>query len=173
MERDELYTMLQSCENVMILTRYLIDYPQQIEQLIDIGLNDPNKETWRAFWIADKIHEKKPKLIQPYIEGMVDALGSIDNPSKLRHLLKLISLNDIPEEKLSFLIDYGIQKMTDPTNPVAIRVHAMQILYAISEQEPGFKLELIQMIEHEMEYHTSGGINARGKSLLKKLYQSV
>lgn len=173
MNRDELYELLLSGENVPILSNFLADDPHLLEQLIEIAVSDPKKETWRAFWIVDKIHEKKPELIQPYLGKMIKALETIDNPSKLRHLLKVISLNMIPEESLSFLLDYSIQKLTDPGFPIAVRVHAMQILYAISEQEPEFKPELIQLIEHEMEYHTSGGINARGKNLLKKLYQST
>lgn len=49
----------------------------------------------------------------------------------------------------------------------------MQILFEISEYEPGFKPELIQLIEHEIEYHASPGIISRGKSLLSTLYHKV
>jgi hypothetical protein len=45
----------------------------------------------------------------------------------------------------------------------------MQVLYGISENEPDFKPELIQIIEQEMEYRPTPGIISRGSKLLKKL----
>ena len=170
MTRDEFYKLLESGENVRILTDFLLEHPNQIDQLVDIALNDPRKGMWRAMWIIDKIHEKSPKLIRPHINRMIEAIESISDDSKLRHLLKIISLNKIPQQHLSFLLEYGINELTNAERPVAIRVHAMQILFEISKQEPDFKQELIQLIEHEMEYHATGGINSRGKRLLKKLY---
>ena len=134
MNKDELHELLLSGENVTILSNFLADDQQLLGQLIEIALSDPRKGTWRACWIVDKIHEKKPELIQPYLGKIIKALENINNPSKLRHLLKVVSLNAIPEEQLSFLLDFSIQKLTDPCFPVAVRVHAMQILYAISEQ---------------------------------------
>jgi hypothetical protein len=46
----------------------------------------------------------------------------------------------------------------------------MQILFNIAQKEPDFSGELIELIEHEMEYHGSAGIASRGGKLLKKLY---
>jgi hypothetical protein len=169
MNKDEFQELLASGENIAIIVDFLLNRPDQIEHLMDIALNVPAKGSWRAVWVADRIHERKPELIKPYINRMVDALETINNESKLRHLLKLISLNDIPLEKLSFLLDYCIREFTNAERPVAVRVHAMQVLFEISELEPDFKPELVQVIEHEMEYHGSAGISSRGTSLLKKL----
>lgn len=140
---------------------------------MDIGLNDSKKESWRALWIIDKIHEKKPASVRPYIPQFIEALPLISNESKLRHLLKLISLNPIPEDQRGTLWDYGLNVLTDASRPIAIRVHAMQILFEISESIPELKPELTQQIEHEIEFHGSAGIESRGKKLLRKLSQSI
>lgn len=173
MTRDEFYLLLESWENIRILVGYLIDYRQQIEDLINIGLNDRSKESWRAIWIADRIHEKRPELIQPYIESFILSLPQTNNESKLRHQLKLISLNPIPHKHHSFLFDYCLKLFTNPGKTIAVRVHSMQILFELSEAEPALKPELIQLIEHEIEYHESAGIKSRGNKLLKKLYKKV
>ena len=173
MKREEFHTLLDSRENINILIGYLIENPKHIDQLIAIGLCEQKKESWRAIWIADKIHEKKPELIRPYIDQMIAALETTNNDSKLRHLMKLISLNTIPRKKLSFLLDLCIREFSNAERPTAIRVHAMQILFEISENEPDFKPELVHLIEHEMEHHASAGINARGKNLLKKLRKNI
>lgn len=67
------------------------------------------------------------------------------------------------------MLDFCIHHFTTAEEPIAVRVHAMQILYNISETEPDFKPELIHIIEHELEYHSSAGIKSRGGKLLKKL----
>jgi hypothetical protein len=91
------------------------------------------------------------------------------NSGKKRHLLKLISLNDIQEENVALLLNHCIDVFTSATEPVAVRVHAMQILFNIAQKEPDFSGELTELIEHEMEYHGSAGLTSRGKKLLKKL----
>ena len=169
MNRQELYDLLDSWENIQILIQHLIDHPEQIDLLMDIALNDTRKSSWRAAWLIDKVHEKQAGLIQPYIPEMILALRSINDDAKKRHFLKLISLNRLPGQQLSFLLDFCLNEFTNANQAVAIRVHAMQVLYEISETEPEFKHELIQLIGHEIEYHNSPGISSRGRKLLKKL----
>lgn len=169
MTKDEFYNLLESGENVPVLVNFCVDQPNNINLLMDIAISDSRKGTWRSMWVADKIHEQHPELILPFLEQMIEATKTMGDESKLRHLLKIISLNKVPEKHLSFLLDYSIQQLTNVDRTVAIRVHAMQILFQISVQEPDFKPELIQLIEHEMEYHATGGIQARGRQLLKKL----
>lgn len=169
MTKDEFYNLLEAGENVPVLVNFCIDQPNHISLLMDIAISDSRQGTWRSMWVADKVHEQHPELILPFLEEMIEAAKTMKSESKLRHLLKIISQNKIPEKHLSYMLDYSIEQLTNVERPVAIRVHAMQILFQISEQEPEFKPELIQLIEHEMEYHATGGIQARGKQLLKKL----
>ncbi len=169
MKRADFYALLDAWENIYLLTDYLVEYPQEIGYLTDIGLHESKKESWRALWIIDKVHEKNPELIRPYIPQFIEALPLISNESKLRHLLKLISLNPIPENQLGTLWDYGLNEFTNAARPIAIRVNAMQLLFEVSETIPDLKPELIQLIEHEIEFHGSAGIKSRGKKLLGKL----
>ncbi len=173
MKQTDFYDLLDTWENIYLLIDYLIEYPDKIGDLMHIGLNDSKKASWRAIWIIDKVHEKRPELVRPYIPQFIEALSFISNESKLRHLLKLISLNPIPEDQLSKLWDYGLNILTDASQPIAIRVHAMQLLFGISESIPEFKPELIQLIEHEIEFHGSAGIESRGRKLLQKLFQAI
>ena len=173
MKREEFFGLLDSWDNIHLLIRYLIDYPKHIDVLFEIGFDEKEAKSWRAIWLADKIHEKHPELIEPYIAWMIEALKTAKNESKIRHLLKLVSLNPLPEHELSFLLNYSIENFTNADVPVAIRVHAMQTLYEISELEPEFKHELIPLIEHEMEFHATAGIISRGKRILRKLSKQV
>jgi hypothetical protein len=169
MNEDEIKKLIQSWENIALLVRYVADYPEYLELIMAKTLDDSRPENWRAAWMVDKIHEQHPELVVPYLQAMTNFVLTTQNSGKKRHLLKLISMNEIREENLAVLLNFCIEVFTNAAEPVAIRVHAMQILFNIAQKEPDFSGELVELIEHEMEYHGSAGLASRGKKILKKL----
>ncbi|HBL76160.1 MAG TPA: hypothetical protein DD458_13120 [Prolixibacteraceae bacterium] len=138
---------------------------------MNISMDDKLEGSWRASWLISKIHETYPDQLEPWLDQIIDFLQKTTDSSKKREFLKLISYYPVPEEKTALMLDYCIRHFTSASEPVAVRVHAMQILFNISEREPELKHELIQLIEHEIEYHSSAGIKSRGSKLLRKLYR--
>ena len=123
--------------------------------------------------MLDKIHDITPELLHPFLEKLTQQLKEEKSSSKKRHFLKLISMNPIAEKNQGFLVDYCLTALTSAKEPPAVRVHAMQILYNISEKEPDLKSELLAVIQHEMEFHSTAGIISRGSKLAKKLQQWI
>ena len=173
MTREKLLNLILSWENLDIITGELIRNPEDLPLLMDIALYSNHSKSWRAAWIADKIHSKDPGLILPYIESMINWLKDNINHSKKRQFLKLISLNIIPPKYYSFLLDYCIKSFTSASEPVSVKVYSMQILFNISEKESGFKPELLALIGHELELHPSAGVKSRGKMISKKLEKQI
>lgn len=171
MNENELKSLILSWENTNLVVRYISDHPEYLDVLINLAMDDSQPENWRAAWMVDKIHEQHPELVIPYLQSMTEFVLTTQNAGKKRHLLKLISINDIQEENLALLLNYCLQVFTNAAEPVAVRVHAMQTLFNIAQKEPDFSGELIELIEHEIEYHGSAGIASRGRKLLKKLHQ--
>lgn len=169
MTENEVQSLIQSWENIALLVRYIADYPEHLDIIMTKVLDDSRPENWRAAWMVDKIHERHPELVFPYLQAMTDFVLATQNAGKKRHLLKLISLNDIQEENMALLLNFCIEVFSNAAEPVAVRVHAMQILFNIAQKEPDFSGELIELIEHEMEYHGSAGLTSRGNKILKKL----
>jgi len=169
MNENEVQSLIQSWENIALLVRYIADFPEHLELIMTKVLDDSQPENWRAAWMVDKIHEQHPELVIPYLQTMTDFVLTTQNSGKKRHLLKLISMNEIREEYLAILLNFCIEIFTNSAEPVAIRVHAMQTLFNIAQREPDFSGELIELIEHEMKYHGSAGLTSRGKKLVKKL----
>jgi len=172
MNENDLRSLIQSWENIALLVRYIADHPEHLEIIMTKVLDDSKPEHWRAAWMVDKIHERHPELVLPYLPTMTNFVITTQNAGKKRHLLKLISLNDIQEENMALLLNFCLEVFTNAAEPVAVRVHAMQILYNIAQKEPDFSGELIELIENEMEYHGSAGLASRGKKLLKKLIKN-
>ena len=173
MTQQELLEILDSWENLNVVIKETGNHPTHFDLLMEIALNSQEKNSWRAAWMADKIHDNYPNLIKPYLGKMVERLNNSLQVGKKRHFLKLISLNDIPEEYHGFLVNYCLTALTSAKEPPAVRVHAMQVLFNISEKEPELKPELLAVIEHEMEYHATAGILSRGKKLARKLHKQI
>lgn len=173
MTENELLDLIQSGDNVPLISRHLTDRPELLATLMNIVLRDGEATSWRAAWIADKIHEIRPELVTPFLPAMTQFALKTSDAGKKRHLLKLISLHPIPDENMAELLNFCITLFTNPTEPVAVRVHAMQVLFNIAEKEPEFSGELIDLIEHEIEFHGSAGLSSRGRKLLKKLRKNV
>jgi hypothetical protein len=173
MTKQELIDLLNAWENLDVLIKEMGANAEWFKILMDIALNNPEQRSWRAAYLADRIHDKYPALLLPYIDKMILKLKTEDNSGKKRHFLKLLSMNEIPEQHFGFLVDYCLDTLGSGKEPPAVRVHAMQVLFNISEKEPEFKPELMVIIEHEMEFHSTPGILSRGNKLVKKLHQQT
>ena len=173
MEEDGLLELINSWENLAFAIREIGNRPELFASLMEIALHNPEQKSWRAAYVVDKIHDNYPELIRPFIDPMIDQLKIENNSSKKRHFLKLLSMNKIPSKRFGFLVDYCINALTSANEPPAVRVHAMQILFNISEKEPELKPEILAIIEHEMEYHATAGILSRGSKITQKLRKQL
>lgn len=173
MTKAELLEVIESWENLELTIKEIESHPEFFSMLMDVALHSNKPFSWRAAWMADKIHDNHPDLVIPWLDKMIQALDKNLQTGKKRHFLKLISLNQINKKHHLYLMDYSLDVFTSGKEPVATRVHAMQILYNISESEPEFKPELLAIIQHEIEVHPSAGISSRGKKLAKKLNSQI
>lgn len=173
MTNPELLEVIDSWENLEPAIQEIGNNPEHLPVLMDLALYSNAPKSWRAAWMADKIHDQFPYLIIPWLDQMIQTLKNELQTGKKRHFLKLISLNNLHKKHYLFLMDYCLDAFTSGKEPVAVRVHAMQILFNLSETEPGFKPELLAIIQHEMELHPSAGISSRGKKLAKKLIMQI
>ena len=169
MTGEQLLELLEAWENLGVIMNEIMAEPANYQNLVDITLNSKHPKSWRAAWLMDKINDKAPGMIINYIPGIIEQLKVEKSDGKKRHLLKLISLKEIPGEYLGFLTDFCIAIFTSSKEPIAVRVHAMQILGNIALKEPDLKSEIVLIMEHEMENHGSAGIVSRCKKILKKL----
>lgn len=173
MTKEELIELLDSWENIDFVMKELSHNSEYFGLLMSITLHNTEQRSWRAAYLADKIHDNFPELLIPYLPEIIKTLETEKNESKKRHYLKLISLNTIDPKYFGFLVDYCLKAFTSSKEAIAVRVHAMQILYNISEKERDLKPEILAIIEHEMEFHSTAGIKSRGSKLAKKLREQI
>ena len=173
MKKTDLLVLIESWDNLTFISSEVLAHPEYYPVLMEVALYSKHPKSWRAAYLVDKINNDNPDLILPYVDKMIEQLKLENHSGKKRHLLKLISLNKIPELQHGFLLDYCLNIFTSAKEAIAVQVHAMQILFNISEKEPQLKPEILAVIEHEMEYHSTAGILARGKKLAGQLRKQI
>jgi hypothetical protein len=173
MTKDELTNILDSWDSLTLMKMNVEGHPDYLPGLMDIALNGRDRHSWRAAWIADKINEQHPGIMEPWIGELTKKLRGTSHSGKKRQYLKLVSLYPIAEEQRSFLMDYCLQVLESAAEPPGVKAHAMQVLYNISEYEPELKEELLQILEFELEIRESAGVRARARRLAEKLAREV
>ncbi len=173
MTEEQVHELIQSWDNFEITLKKISESPADFPTLMQVALYSKDPNSWRAIYLADRIHDLHPEWLAPYLSKIIEQLKVENHHGKLRHFLKLVSLNPIPEKYFGFLLDHCLGTFTSDKEPIANRVHAMQILFNISESEPELKPELLEIIQQEMEHHPTPGIRSRGKKLVAKLQRQI
>ncbi len=167
MDFEAILSTFPGKEAAMLIAKEISKEPKYMTQLWEFALR-PEKNTWRATWLMDKVYDEAPELVRPYISQMIELIPNLECQSKQRQLLKLISSEPLPETISGDFINRCFDLLISNATPVAVRVYAMQILFNFSQQEPDIKNELSLIIEEHMNEGTPG-FKSRGKLILRKL----
>ena len=138
------------------------------ESLLELALFDPDPVAWRASWVLDGSDEQHPGLATPCLSKIIQSLPALESKGSLRSLLRMLCRHDIPEEDQGLLIDLCFSYLVSELYPLAVKVHAMQIIYQHVLLYPELKDELVAVLEDQMENNTVG-FASRGKRLIKQM----
>jgi len=135
---------------------------------LELALNDPDPVAWRAAWIADGIDEQFPGSAADSIGKIIRRILQIKSIGALRSLLRLLCRYDIEKKDQGILVDFCFRTMLSELYPVAVKVHAMQIIYNHVLIYPELKEELATVIRDQFE-NNSAGFKSRGTLILQEL----
>ena len=136
--------------------------------LLQLTLHEKDPLAWRACWVLDGSDERKPGLARKHIGTIVKALPDLESLGALRSLLRMLSRYKIPEKYQGLLIDLCFSYLVSELYPVAVKVHAMQIIYQHVLIYPELKDELMAVIEDQIA-NNSVGFKSRGRRLIKQM----
>ena len=168
MDFRSLLTRFPSGMEKELYIRTVGDSEEKFLSLLDISIHDQDPLAWRAAWILDGADEAWPGLASPHIPVIVEALPGLQSEGALRSLLRLLTRHEIPEEGQGLLIDCCFSYLVSELYPVAVKVHAMQIIYNHVLIYPELKEELVTVIEDQI-HHNSAGFMSRGRRIIKQL----
>ena len=151
-----------------LLIGEVVKSESHFNRLLELALHEKDPLAWRACWVLDGSDEKRPGLARKHISSIVKALPGLESKGTLRSLLRLLTRYNLPEEEQGLLIDLCFSYLVSEQYPVAVKAHAMQIIYHHVLLYPELKDELIAVIEDQAE-NNSVGFKARGSILIKQM----
>ena len=142
----------------------------RFKSLLELSLYEKDPLAWRAAWILDGCDEKHPGQALPHLHEIIRQLPGIRSTGVIRSLLRMLSRYEIPGKDQGMLVDLCFGHMTSELYPVAIKVHAMQIIYNHVLLYPELKGELRTVIEDQIA-NNSAGFKSRGMRIIRHLEQ--
>ena len=161
-----------SRRNAEMVADLALQKPELFEELFRIYLKDEGAISWKAAWSVEIASGKEPGLIEPRIEEIVEHLPRLVQPGTKRESLRMLVRSPLPSGNLGLLISTCFDWLTSASETVAVKMFSMEILYRISQIEPGIKKELADSIEWRMNEETPGFL-AHGKKLLRQLSREL
>ena len=151
-----------------LLIGAVIKSESHFTSLLQLALYEKDPLAWRASWVLDGSDERKPGLARKHIPEIVQALPRLESKGSLRSLLRMLTRYDIPEDEQGLLIDLCFSYLVSEQFPVAVKAHAMLVIYNHVLLYPELKNELIAVIE-DQEDNNSVGFKSRGRNLIKQM----
>jgi hypothetical protein len=151
-----------------LLIQEVIKTERHFNTLLQLALHEKDPLAWRASWVLDGSDEQKPGLALAYITEIVRALPGLKSKGSLRSLLRLLCRYDIPEEEQGLLIDLCFSYLVSELYPLAVKAHAMMIIYNHVLKYPELKDEFITVMQDQID-NNSVGFKSRARNLIKQM----
>lgn len=166
MDLKEAILKEHSKTQAILIRDYIGSNQTLFDELMTHFFSNEYRVTQRAAWIMTHCTEKRPFLIQPHLEKMVNNLRKKDiHVAVKRNTVRLLQNVAIPEDLMGTLADCCFQYLSDPNEAVAVKIFSMSILGELCKKEPDLANELKILIEEFMP-HGTAGFKSRGKKTL-------
>ena len=148
--------------------------PEFIEKILLLAFSETKQYSMRAANTIEIIDSRLPELIKPYYEKIIQHIPTSNIDGVKRCLLKIFTrhLKFKNEETLCALLNLCFDSISSPTESLAVKIYAIDIVYQISNKEPDLKNELILAITDQLDKNSVAFAN-RGNKILKKLYKET
>lgn len=157
-------------QKTLEITAYIGSDPARFAELIKLVLSGEDPVNKYAAWHISHYMEENPQLLDPHLKPMVENLGKGERcDSVIRSTLSaLAKIASIPVDLQGPVLQYSFDILLDSKKMVSIQVHAMQVVFNISKNEPDLLQELKMVIEERMPHGTTG-YKARGRRILGEI----
>lgn len=156
---------VHSKENTQLIFDYLLNHPEDFEELIRIFTQEDYRLNQRSAWVIGMVGENKGEWLLPYFPVWIDCLKNPKHNAISRNIFRSLQSIEIPEEFESAIYDLCLKDLSKTQNPTAIKVFAMTVAFNISLKHKELKEELALTIEEQIDYSSVGFASRAGKIL--------
>jgi hypothetical protein len=151
------------------IVRYVGNDRRRFDALMKVFLGSNYRLTQWAGWPMSDLVKQHPGLIAPYLRPI---LKNIDKPGMhvavKRNVLRMFQFIEIPKNIRGLAFDKAFRLFADTSEPIAVRVFAMQVMSDVAMDESELKNEVIIAIEEQLPFGSPAFKN-RGMKLIRKL----
>ena len=151
------------------LSNWVGDDKRRFKELMELFLRGEYRVTQRSAWIVSHCYDRHPQLLTPWIPAMAKKMQEPGvHDAVKRNVVRILSGVAIPRSLLGKIVGVCFDYLNSPTEPIAVKVHAMTVLYNAALLEPDLMHEVQWSIEQMLPY-VGPAIRSRGRKLLKKI----
>ena len=173
-ELEDYLTNRISAENIEKIGKSDKVNQELVDALWESVKTNKHPLAWRAAWALHHIlsYNSNWKMMHQYIDEIINSIPNFTHNGQRRELLIVLQYFDINDLDIGKTVDLCYNMLFDSDEAIAVKAHAMQILYDISNIEPELKSELKQTLELMIQ-ESSPGIKGRAKRLIKSLNKDL
>ena len=151
------------------IVRYVGKNKSRFKELVSIYLTGPYHITQRAAWSLSCCVIAQPSLIEGHLPKLLTFVRKPGHHESVkRNTVRFLQFIEIPGRYKGKVIDMCFGFLTDPKEPVAIKVFSMTVLANLVKDIPELNEELKIIIEDQLPYASPGFIS-RGRKVLHAL----
>jgi hypothetical protein len=158
-----------SKEMALLVSEYACASKNNFEELVKCFLNNDYRIAQRAAWSLAWAARKKPEMITPYLETLVNQLGRKDvHSAVIRNSVRILEAVEIPEHLHGAVMKNCFEYIENHETPIAIKAFSLTTLFNLSKIYKDIQPELKMIIE-TLYPNESAAFKGRAKLILKKL----
>lgn len=138
--------------------------------LLQICRQDRHQISPRAAHALGVCAENYPGIIQDSMPEIIETLCHVKNGSTRRNLLRIFTFSPLPDDDHchGLLMDRCFKWLNDPSESIAMKIYAMDVLCKLTALYPDISQELSETIEALIQ-RDSSAIRYHGSYVLKRL----
>ncbi|MCB0476836.1 MAG: hypothetical protein KDC84_01660 [Crocinitomicaceae bacterium] len=141
---------------------------KDLKRLYELIRSNDNPKGSYASWIFTNKMDQDKKKIALFVDDLILWLPECQTQGILRSMLRSVSQHEAPQKNESEWIDLCFHYLIKLDYEIAVKVHAMQILFMYCKKYPELATELKGVIENG-EKNYSPALAARSRNILKSL----
>ncbi len=141
---------------------------EAFDDLVDLFLADEYRVTQRAAWVFRICADAHPWLLKKHLKSIIENLQNPVHDAVKRNTLRILQFVQIPDDLMGVTAEMCFKFLHSGSEPIAVKVFSMTVLYNIVKEYPELKEELKISIEDQLPY-ASAGFKSRAQKTLKAL----
>ena len=150
----------------MRIVRYVSSDAEKFSDLMSIFFAGPYRLTQRAAWPMNYCVQTHPDLIVPYLTKLIRFAERDDvHDAVRRNTMRLLQYVDVPAKLKSRVYELCLKLISDPKQPVAVKVFAITTAHRIAGTERPLMDELALTVREQLT-HNSVAFAKRAREVL-------